>query len=126
MSQKQLDHQNNYKILTNKNKEGSSSTEIFDNNMINNALESLSVKDKQRYQQMGEEMYGSVNFSDNTILNNFPPPVIESLQDLELQIKDGLHPSDMDKDQKNLLKEIYGDEWYTKWGFTKEDLEKIN
>ena len=125
MSQKQLDHQNNYKTPTNKNIEGSSSNEIFDNIMVNNALASLSVQDKKRYQQMGEEMYSSVDFSDSTILNNLPPPVVESLKDIEQQIKDGLHPSDMDKDQKNLLKEIYGDEWYTKWGFTKEDLDEI-
>lgn len=116
MSQKQLEHQKNY----------SESNDLFDNILVNNALASLSVKDRKRYQQMGEEMYGSVNFSDNTILNGLPPPVAESLQDIELQISDGLHPSDMDKDQKNLLKEIYGDEWYTKWGFTKEDLDKIN
>ena len=124
MSQKQLEHQPNYKhppIET-----MNDSNDLFDNKMINSAIASLSVDDKKRYQQMGEEMYNSVNFSDNIILNNFPPPVIESLQDIELQIKDGLHPSDMDKDQKNLLKEIYGDEWYTKWGFTKEDLDKIN
>jgi len=123
MSQKQIEHQNNYKTDTNKNMKGSEDN-LFDN-MVNNALESLSVQDRKRYQQMGEEMYGSVDFSESTILNNLPPPVVASLNDIEIQIKDGLHPSDMYEDQKNLLKEIYGEEWYKKWGFIKEDLNEI-
>lgn len=124
MSQKQLEHHANYKPHPPDTM--NDSNDLFDNEMVNSAIASLSVEDKKRYQQMGEEMYSSVNFSHNTILNNFPPPVIESIQDIELQIKDGLHPSDMDQDQKNLLKEVYGEAWYTKWGFTKEDLDKIN
>ena len=119
MSQKQLDHKVNYP-----------NNNINDSDLfglaVNNSLKSLSVQDRKRYEQIGEELYNSVDFTDNTILNGLPPPVAESLQDIELQIKDGLHPSDMDKVQKNLLKEIYGDEWYTKWGFTKEDLDKLN
>ena len=98
---------------------------LFNNTMIINASNALGEADKQRYKQLGEEMFGSIDFEEGNVLNTYPPPVRESIVDIEQQIKDGLHPSDMEVSEKKLLEEIYGKEWYKKWGFTKEDLVEI-
>jgi hypothetical protein len=31
----------------------------------------------------------------------------------------------MDKNERKLLEDAYGSEWYKKWGFTKKDLKEI-
>ena len=98
---------------------------LFKNHMLTNASNALGEADKQRYKELGEEMFGSIDFEEGNVLNTYPPPVRESIIDIEQQIKDGLHPSDMEESEKNLLEEIYGKEWYKKWGFTKEDLVEI-
>ena len=98
---------------------------LFNNNMLKNASNALGEADKQRYKQLGEEMFGSIDFEEGSVLNTYPPPVRESIVDIEQQIKDGLHPTDMEESEKNLLEEIYGKEWYKKWGFSKEDLVEI-
>ena len=98
---------------------------LFNNNTLTNALNALSENDKKRYKELGEEMFGSIDFEDGNVLNTYPPPVRESILDIEQQIKDGLHPSDMEEPEKKLLEEIYGKEWYKKGGFAKEDLLEI-
>lgn len=98
---------------------------LFNNNMLKRALDTLPENEKQRYKELGEEMFGSIDFEEGNVLNTYPPPIRESIVDIEQQIKDGLHPSDMEDVEKKLLEEIYGKEWYKKWGFDKEDLLEI-
>ena len=35
------------------------------------------------------------------------------------------HPKIVNDDEKKVLEEVYGKEWYKKWDFTKEDLTEI-
>jgi len=44
---------------------------------------------------------------------------------VEHQLRSGLHPSMLEKDEKNLLVKIKGEEWYKNWGYVKEDLDNI-
>jgi hypothetical protein len=41
------------------------------------------------------------------------------------QLKSGLHPSMMEDDEKRLMEELFGKEWYTKWGYVEGDLTDI-
>ena len=100
-------------------------TDLFNNPMIRAAEAALSDKDKARYKELGEEMYGSLNFEENKVINNIPPPMQEAVTYLEYQLRSGLHPSDMEEKEKILLQDIYGEEWYKKWNFVKEDLNEI-
>ena len=47
----------------------------MNSSLVQNALKALTPEQKERYKKMGEDMYGSVNFEDNKILNNMPPPL---------------------------------------------------
>ena len=102
------------------------SHDVFDNSLVQAALDALTPKDKERYLAMGEEMYGHVNFADAKALQNTEPPMMEALAYVEDQLRSGLHPSDMDDNEKALLSDHYGPEWYTKWNFVKEDLDDIS
>ena len=97
---------------------------LFNNPMVQAASAALSDEDKERYKRRGEEMYNSVDFANNKLIN-FPEEMLESLAHVEEQLRSGLHPVDMEKSEKDILQEAYGKEWYKKWGFINEDLTRI-
>jgi hypothetical protein len=122
---------NNKKVKREKKGKSESKSEIrttgnlFNNPMIESALKALSPEDLERYREIGEKMYGTVDFEENKILNNMPPPMYEAGAYICEQLKSGLHPSMMDEDEKRLMEELFGKEWYTKWGYVEGDLTDI-
>ena len=98
---------------------------LFDNPMTRAALSSMSDEDKRKYKKIGEELYGHMNFEDAKVLNSVPAPMEEALAYIQEQLKSGLHPSALDDNEKAFLADSYGDEWYLKWGYVKEDLDEI-
>lgn len=98
---------------------------LFNNPMVESALKAMSPEDLQRYREIGEKMYGTVNFEDSQILNNLPPPMYEAGAYISEQLKSGLHPSMMDDDEKRLMEELFGKEWYSRWGYVEGDLTDI-
>lgn len=98
---------------------------IFENQMIKSAISALSEEDKKRYKMIGDHLYGRINFEDCQSLNNMPPSMAEAVAYLETQLQAGFHPSMLDENEKALLVDRYGDEWYTQWGYIKDDLVDI-
>jgi hypothetical protein len=99
--------------------------DLFDNPMTRSALAAMSDEEKRRYKQIGEEMYGHMNFEDAKVLNSVPAPMEEALAYIYEQLKSGLHPSALDDNEKAFLADADGEEWYKKWGYVKEDLTEI-
>ena len=99
--------------------------DLFDNPMVNAAQAALSEEDKERFRILGESMFGGVNFEDGQVLNNMPPPMAEAVAYVELQLQAGLHPSSLDDNEKALLADAYGENWFIQWGYVKEDLDDI-
>ena len=99
--------------------------DLFDNPMVHAALAAMSPEEKENYQRIGEQMYGNMNFEDARFLINPDEKMNEALACLESQLRSGLHPSDLEDNEKAVLKDAYGDNWYEKWGFVNEDLVKI-
>lgn len=97
---------------------------LFDNPMVRDARKSLSQKDIERYQYLGEEMYKNIDFEKASV-NNIPPPMADALVYIEDMLNTGCHPSVLDQDEKNILSEIYGDEWYKLFGYVRDDLDDI-
>lgn len=94
---------------------------LFDNPMINSAREALTPEQKKRYETIGKEMYGNIDFEKSKILNNLPPPMQEALMYIEEGLKSGLHPNDIEEDERALLEEAYGKEWYKRYGYEESD-----
>lgn len=99
--------------------------DLFDNPMVRAASSALSDEDKERYKRLGEALYADVDFETCKSLNNIPAPFVEAVQYLELQLNSGLHPSMLEDNDKILLKDAYGAEWYKKWGYIEADLTDI-
>ena len=99
--------------------------DLFDNPMIKAAQAALSEEDKEKFRRLGESMFGGINFENGQSLNNMPPPMAEAVAYIESQLQAGMHPSVLDDNEKAILRDAYGDEWYLKWNYIKEDLDDI-
>ena len=103
----------------------SSCSELFNNPMVKSALQSMSERDRENYRKIGQSMYNSVNFQDNTILNN----MAVSGEDISLYaiegLKSGLNPNSLTPLEVSALKDKYGLEWYKKFGYELDDVKDI-
>jgi hypothetical protein len=98
---------------------------LYDNSMIKAAMAALSDEDKEKYKQIGNELYGTINFENGKLNEEVKPPLEEALAYIKSQLLSGMHPSMLEDIEKELLKENYGDEWYIEWGYIKDDLTDI-
>jgi hypothetical protein len=133
MSQKQLEHSLMYNVYSDDINDRQNEIEggLFNNPMINAAIKALSIEDKEKYKKIGDDLYGTINYVDivnegQHISENIPDDAIEAVLYIESQLRSGLHPVDMGVDEINLMANAYGDEWYSKWNYTKQDLTEIN
>jgi hypothetical protein len=96
--------------------------DIWNNPMVNNALKSMTKEQIEEYKKVGEYMYNNVNFEDNKIINNLDPPIEESVAYIEEGIKSGLLPQDLTENEVVVLNKAYGEKWYERYGFVKDDV----
>lgn len=106
------------------NTQGKSQFDLFDNPMVTAAKKSMSPRSQERYRKLGESMYGGINFTDSKV-DNRPAPMVEALAYVEESLKSGLHPSMLEDNEKAILVDAYGEEWYKNWGYIEEDLDSI-
>jgi hypothetical protein len=97
---------------------------VFTNKTIQSAKNSLPEEDKKKYASFGESMFKDIDFEKSSVTQMIPG-MEEALIDIENMIKSGMHISLLEEDEKNLLNEIYGEEWYKKYGYVKKDLTDI-
>ena len=123
MSQKQIEHSRSYNLIENE-EYGS----LFNNSMVTAALKALSPEEIKKYQEIGNDLYGTTDFvavQEGGVPDGVPEYAKDGVAYIECQLNSGLHPSDMDSNDKDLMASAYGDEWYTKWDYTKWDLMEI-
>ena len=99
-------------------------SDLFNNPMVNNALKALTPEQIEDYRKIGEQLYGNINFEDSKILNNMPAPMAESVAYVEEGIKAGLLPCDLTEDEVVLLTEAYGEKWYERYGFKRDEVSE--
>jgi hypothetical protein len=99
--------------------------DLFENPMTKAAMSALSEEDKEKYRIIGEHLYGNTNFENEQSVNSMPTSMTEAVAYLESQLNSGLHPSILEENEKSLLEDAYGKEWYKRWGYVFEDLTDI-
>ena len=102
-----------------------SNKDLWDNPMIKKAMENMSPEQLEQYKMLGESMYGNIDFNNSKILNNPPVPVEEALAYVEESLKSGLHPSMLEEEEKIFLEDMYGNDWYKRFGYDRRDLTEI-
>lgn len=99
--------------------------DLFNNPMVNNALKAMTPKQIEEYKNIGNYMYGNINFEDNKLINKLDAPMEESVAYVEEGIKAGLLPEDLTEDEVALLTNAYGKEWFLRYGFKEEDVPEV-
>lgn len=97
----------------------------FDNAMIRQALRDMNPEDLEKYQKMGGNLYKSIDFAKNQILNNIDPPMEEKLSYIDSGLKSGLSPLDLQEAEIELLIGTYGDDWYKQYGYSESEIGEL-
>jgi len=98
--------------------------DLFNNPMVNSAKNAMSKEDLKRYEDWGHAVFDDIDY-ETTSITQYPPPMLNALAYIEDSLNSGQHPSTLTKDELSILSEMLGEEWYLKWGYTKEDLTEI-
>lgn len=81
------------------------------------AKNSMSKEELEYYEKIGKEMYESIDYENSTVLNQPDEPLIESVAYIKEAVKSGLHPSYLTEDERKVMEEWKGPEWYTYFGY---------
>jgi hypothetical protein len=93
--------------------------------MTKAAMAALSEEEREKYRMIGDHLYNRVDFQSGKVLDNTPEGMAEAVAFIETQLRSGLHPSYLEQNEKALMSEIRGKEWYVEWGYTENDLTDL-
>lgn len=99
--------------------------DLFADSALQNAYKSLTPEQREKYRKIGEHMYGDLNFKEGQVMDSIAPPFEEAAVYIGEGIKSGLHPSFLDENEVAVMVQVYGEEWYEKWDYKKEDLDEV-
>jgi hypothetical protein len=99
---------------------------LFDNNFIKNIEANIDPIQKEKYKKMGEDLYNSVDYV-NTGSNNetMPSVMADAIAYILDSLRSGQHISTLENNEKQILKDTYGEEWYKILGYTEKDLTEM-
>lgn len=97
---------------------------LFNNPMIESAKNALPPEQLERYKKLGEDMFSNDFTNLDSNFNNIPPFLAQPLLYISEAIKSGLHPSELTDDEKNILFECYGKNWWERFGYDEKDLHE--
>lgn len=92
--------------------------DLFSDPNLQAMYENLPEEDKRQYKIQGEYMYNKDYENAN---NDLESRLIESAAYINEGMKSGLRPSQLDKDEVHVMREIFGKEWYKKYNFQSEE-----
>lgn len=81
-------------------------------NLWNNPLipaDSLTPEQREKLKSNGEHMYNQMNFEQ------LEDNIIESVAYITLQLKSGMHPSYLTKEEQDIMKQVYGKGWESEY-----------
>lgn len=96
--------------------------QIINSKAFKQAKENMSREDLDFYARLGEQFYTDFDMEEGAPHYD---PVKSVAEEIGLMLRSGMHPSALDDNEKNVLRSVYGDEWYSRFGYIKEDLERI-
>ena len=109
--------------MTNKSSENNS---LYDNPMVESARQNMTKEQLEAYKSQGESMYNSIDFVDNNGKSrNAPEELLDAVSYIINSINSGMHISYLEENEKFLLEDVLGKEWYTKFGYVQKDLYEI-
>lgn len=100
--------------------------DLFNNSFVQQAEKSMSCEQKEKYKIIGEELYNTVDFVNaEGKKETVPEHMLNAIAYILDSIRSGQHISMLESNEKHLLFETYGKNWFTVFGYTKEDVDNL-
>lgn len=96
---------------------------LFDNPMFTEMKNSLPEDEQKKYEQYGKYMYEEM---DQLTDNGEMKAIVDTVSQIKLMLESGMHPSFLEKEEREFLKNYLGDKWYESFGYLENDLNRIN
>jgi len=102
---------------------GTRKIDLFNNPMIDAALKALSPEQMEEYKQIGEYMFSTTKFDDvKPQSKSMEEKTTDGVFYIREALKAGLHPQDLEKNEIQLMYDIYGKEWYEEFGYSRDEV----
>ena len=96
--------------------------DLFNNPFVDYAKKHMNQTQIDSFKTMGEKYFAGWDFDKGN-----PEEILDvAVAELCEAIKSGLHPTDLEFNDIEILKTKLGQSWYERFGYTEEDLKKIN
>jgi|Laugresu1bdmlbsd_1035121.scaffolds.fasta_scaffold00966_4 hypothetical protein len=96
---------------------------LFDNPTFVEMKNALPTEEQKKYEEQGKYMYSQLDeFDEKGEMN----AAIDTVSQIKLMLRSGLHPSFLEKEEKEFLTNYLGKEWYKEFGYLENDLNRIN
>ena len=97
---------------------------LFNDPSLMSAKRNLSPRTRDKYKRVGEKMY---DFDYSNVKNDktLVQLMEESCREISFTICNGLHPSLLDKEELDVMREVKGENWYLQYGYLEDDLTEI-
>ena len=92
--------------------------DLFSDSKYKTAFENLPKDEQEQYKKQGKHMYEKdyVNIGNG----NLDDKLIESVAYISEGLKSGLQPNQLDNNELEIMRNVYGKLWYEKFGFVSE------
>ena len=84
---------------------------MTDSSYFSKLKESLSPEDKEKYDLQGESYFSNFDFSNGQMTT----PLELTSNHIVAALKSGLSVDDLDEDEKEIMKAVYGEDWINKF-----------
>lgn len=101
--------------------------------IVQMALKALTPEQQEEYKKIGEHMYKDLSAFTGNIKNDkkdtdnsaeIDDVFKESVAYIESGLRSGLLISDLEDNEIEVLKTVYGETWYKKYGYDEKDFKK--
>jgi hypothetical protein len=93
------------------------SYDLFKDPAYKQMFERLPESEQKKYKNEGSYMYSK----DFEVVDDLQEKLIESAAYISAGLKSGLRPSQLEKDEVNVMRQLFGKEWYKKYYFESEE-----
>jgi len=101
--------------------------DLFNNPMVDSAKRALTAEQKDEYKRIGEYMYNNQNYNTVETGQKVKQAESEELVFYACQaLKSRGDPQDLSKPELEALVQFYGNKWYEKFGFSEDEVPKLN
>lgn len=89
---------------------------LFSDPRWESAKQNMSKDDLNHYEQIGKQFHESINYTtgENTGVP-IPQPISESIAYIEMGLRSGLSPEDLDENEIKVMEEYLGTDWTKKY-----------